>query len=67
MGVSHLLSGGTKMAHEKPDKKVYSFRLEENLVKELKRYAARENRSFSNFIETILKEYLAEREIREKD
>ncbi len=49
------------MAQEKTEKKVYSFRFEENLVDELKRYASLENRSFSNFIETILKAYLAER------
>ncbi len=49
------------MALGKPEKKVYSFRFEEQLVSKLKNYALDENRSFSNFIETILKAYVAEK------
>ena len=39
------------------ERKVYSFRLEEELVEKLKNISAEQNRSLSNFIETILKEY----------
>lgn len=49
------------MALGKPEKKVYSFRFEQQLVSKLKGYALEENRSFSNFIETILKAYVAQR------
>ena len=36
------------------EKKVYSFRFEEDMVARLKGYAAQENRSLSNFVETVL-------------
>lgn len=39
------------------EKKVYSFRLDENLVNNLKIIAESQNRSLSNLIETILKDY----------
>ena len=44
------------------EKKVYSFRYEEDMVARLKGYAAQENRSLSNFVETVLLKYIAERE-----
>ncbi len=52
------------MALGKPEKKVYSFRFEEQLVSKLKGFALEENRSFSNFIETILKAYVADRHVK---
>ena len=39
------------------EKKVYSFRLEPELVKELQRRARQENRTLSNLVETVLKQY----------
>ena len=44
------------------EKKVYSFGFEEDMVARLKGYAAQENRSLSNFVETVLLKYSAERE-----
>lgn len=46
------------------EKKVYSFRLEEELVENLKIYAKKDNRTLSNFVETILKEHLDKKEKR---
>ncbi len=40
------------------EKKVYSFRFSEEMVQNLQKYANEENRSLSNFVETILKNYL---------
>ncbi|MBC8585352.1 DUF6364 family protein [Youxingia wuxianensis] len=40
------------------EKKVYSFRLEERMVEQLKSCAEKENRTLSNMVETILKSYL---------
>ena len=40
------------------EKKVYSVRLEEDLIKELKIISKKENRTLSNLVETILKKYL---------
>lgn len=40
------------------EKKVYSFRFSEEMVQSLQKYANEENRSLSNFVETILKNYL---------
>ena len=40
------------------EKKVYSFRFDEDFVEELRAIAKEENRTLSNFVETILKEYL---------
>lgn len=44
------------------EKKVYSFRLDEELAERLKVQAAAENRNLSNLIETVLKEYLKKKE-----
>lgn len=49
------------------EKKTYSFRLEENLVEQLRVYAKEENRNLSNMIETILLQYVSNREAREKN
>ena len=40
------------------EKKVYSVRLNEELLKELKIIAEEENRSLSNLVETVLKKYV---------
>lgn len=40
------------------EKRVVSIRLEESFIQELKVQAAKENRYLSNFIETVLKEYM---------
>ena len=39
------------------EKKVYSFRLDSELVEYLQLCAQRENRTLSNLVETILKQY----------
>ncbi len=44
------------------EKKVYSFRFDEEMVTKLKIYAEQENRKLSNLVETILLQYIAERE-----
>lgn len=49
------------------EKKTYSFRLEEDLVEQLRVYAKEENRNLSNMIETILLQYVSNREAREKN
>lgn len=49
------------------EKKVYSFRFEESLISTLKDYAGQENRTLSNFIETLLKEYVVKRTEGEAD
>lgn len=43
------------------EKKTYSFRLEEDLVEQLRVYAKEENRNLSNMIETILLQYVSNR------
>lgn len=40
------------------DKKVVSLRLEEDFIEELRVLAKGENRTLSNLIETVLKEYV---------
>lgn len=40
------------------EKKVVSIRLDEDFIEELKECAKSDNRPLSNFIETILKEYV---------
>jgi len=40
------------------EKKVVSIRLDEDFIEELKACAKLENRPLSNFIETVLKEYI---------
>ncbi len=44
------------------EKKVYSFRFDEEMVDKLRSYAREENRTVSNLIETILLKYLSDRE-----
>ncbi len=44
------------------EKKVYSFRFDEEMVDKLRSYAREENRTVSNLIETILLQYLSNRE-----
>ena len=44
------------------EKKVYSFRFDEDMVNKLRTYAAQENRRLSNLVETILLKYISERE-----
>ena len=48
------------------EKKTYSFRLEENLVEQLRVYAKEENRNLSNMIETILLQYVSNRVAEDK-
>jgi len=40
------------------EKKVYSFRLDEKVMDEIKKISEEENRSISNLVETILKKFL---------
>ena len=40
------------------EKKVYSVRLDEELLNELKKIADEENRTLSNLVETVLKRYV---------
>lgn len=52
------------------EKKVYSFRFEEELMNDIRKIAEEQNRSLSNFVETTLKNhvkiYLAENSNAEK-
>lgn len=48
------------------EKKTYSFRLDEGLVERLRSYAKEENRNLSNMIETILLQYLSNRDSQDK-
>ncbi len=48
------------------EKKVYSFRFDEEMVDKLRSYAREENRTVSNLIETILLKYLSNREREER-
>ena len=48
------------------EKKTYSFRFSEDMVDRLRAYAAAENRTLSNMIETILLQYLSKRDGEEK-
>lgn len=48
------------------EKKVYSFRFDEEMVERLRVYAKAENRTVSNMIETILLQYLSNRDDEEK-
>lgn len=43
------------------EKKVVSLRLDEDFIEELKQCAKEENRTLSNLIETVMKEYVKER------
>ena len=40
------------------EKKVYSFRFDEELIEKLRKEGEKQNRSLSNMVETILKQYL---------
>lgn len=44
------------------EKKTYSVRLDEEVAERIRAYGQVENRNFANMIETILKNYIAERE-----
>ncbi len=44
------------------EKKVYSFRLDIDMVNQLQYYAERDNRTLSNLVQTILKNYLNEKQ-----
>ena len=44
------------------ERKVYSFRLTEEVAEKIRKYGQMENRNFANMIETILINYVAERE-----
>lgn len=44
------------------EKKVYSFRLDTDMVNQLQRCAEQENRTLSNLVQTVLKRYLMEKQ-----
>lgn len=44
------------------ERKVYSLRLNEELAEKIRQYGQLENRNFANMVETILLQYIAERE-----
>ena len=44
------------------EKKVYSFRFDEDMVEKLRLYGQQENRTLSTLVETVLLDYLARRE-----
>lgn len=44
------------------EKKVYSFRLNEELMTSLKKISEEQNRNLSNLVETILKDYIKSKE-----
>ena len=46
-------------------KKVFSMRLEEELIDKLKEIAVQENRPLSNLVETVLKNYVADKKNKE--
>jgi len=48
------------------EKRTFSFRFDEEMVEKLRGYAADENRTLSNMIETILLQYLSNRESEDK-
>jgi hypothetical protein len=45
------------------EKKVVSIRLDEKFIDELKKCAKAENRPLSNFIETVLKNYVEKKKL----
>ena len=49
------------------EKKVYSFRLEENLMEIVKKVSLEQNRSVSNFVETTLKECMSVYEMKKQN
>ncbi len=44
------------------ERKVYSLRLNEEVAEKVREYGQLENRNFANMVETILINYIAERE-----
>ncbi len=44
------------------ERKVYSLRLNEELAEKIRQYGQLENRNFANMVETILLQYVAQRE-----
>ena len=44
------------------EKKTYTFRLNEEVAEKIRMYGQMENRNFANMVETILKNYISERE-----
>lgn len=44
------------------ERKVYSLRLTEEIAEKVRMYGQMENRNFANMVETILKNYIMERE-----
>mgnify|MGYP001103327397 CR=1 FL=1 len=44
------------------ERKVYSLRLNEELAEKIREYGQLENRNFANMVETILLQYVAQRE-----
>lgn len=44
------------------ERKVYSLRLTEEVAEKIREYGQLENRNFSNMVETIMLQYIAERE-----
>lgn len=49
------------------EKRTYSVRLDGELAEKIKQYALLENRNFTNMVETILLQYVSEREKQEKE
>jgi len=41
------------------EKQILSMRLDESIIKKIKELAEKDNRSLSNYIETILKQHIA--------
>ena len=44
------------------EKRTYSVRLNEDLAEKIREYGQLENRNFANMVETILLQYIADRE-----
>lgn len=44
------------------EKRTYSVRLNEEIAEKIRQYGQMENRNFANMVETILLQYIAERE-----
>lgn len=44
------------------EKRTYSVRLDEEVGEKIRMYGQMENRNFANMVETILKNYIAQRE-----
>ena len=44
------------------ERRVYTFRLAEEVAEKIREYGQMENRNLANMVETILMQYIAERE-----